>query len=51
MKEKPVAIKPIVYKEDVIRFNETFRNAKLSEESKRRFQETIKKYGGIKTAN
>ena len=30
MKEKPIAIKPVIYKEDA-----------------KRFQETIRKYGGI----
>lgn len=51
MKDKPVAIKPIVYKEDIIRFNETFKDAQLTEESKKRFEELIKKHGGLKTVN
>lgn len=51
IKDKPVAIKPIIYKEDVFRFNETFKNAKLSEKSKKRFLDMIKENGGLKRAN
>ncbi len=47
MKEKPVAIKPIIYKVDAKRFYETFKDAKFPEEQKKKVEETIKKFGGF----